>query len=321
MVDFVRLRQRHAAGRANTTALRALCQRRVLIIVENLPRPVRPPRAGRRRRALRDAGYGVSVICPTGKGCEGRYEVLDGIDIYRHPLPAEAAGALGYALEYAYRAVLAIAARLRVLRRARLRRHPCLQSAGPALPRRRLLQAVLRQAVHLRPPRHQPGALRGAKFGRRDSVLQAHAARAAATFAPPTSSIATNESYRRIAIERGGMEPGQGVRRAQRPPQARAAEDRAGRRALKRGPRYLVGYVGVMGKQEGIDYCCARCAHIVHTLGRDDVQFGLVGGGTLAARRCTRWRASSASRGTSPSPVGCRTSRTDSPAQHRRRSA
>ena len=49
---------------------------------------------------------------------------------------------------------------------------------------------------------------------------------------------------------------------------------------LKRGRRYLVGYVGVMGRQEGIDYLLQAARHIVHDLGRTDVHFGLVGGGT-----------------------------------------
>src|SRR6185295_16418554 len=50
--------------------------------------------------------------------------------------------------------------------------------------------------------------------------------------------------------------------------------------ALKRGRRYLVGYVGVMGKQEGIDLLLQAVQLIVKHLGRDDIHFGLVGGGT-----------------------------------------
>jgi glycosyltransferase involved in cell wall biosynthesis len=50
--------------------------------------------------------------------------------------------------------------------------------------------------------------------------------------------------------------------------------------ALKCGRRYLVGYVGVMGRQEGIDYLLRAARHIVHDLKRTDVHFGLVGGGT-----------------------------------------
>ena len=51
-------------------------------------------------------------------------------------------------------------------------------------------------------------------------------------------------------------------------------------RALKRGPQFLVGYVGVMGRQEGIDLLLHAVSHIVHDLGRSDIHFGLVGGGT-----------------------------------------
>jgi glycosyltransferase involved in cell wall biosynthesis len=50
--------------------------------------------------------------------------------------------------------------------------------------------------------------------------------------------------------------------------------------ALKQGRKFLVGYVGVMGRQEGIDYLLRAVAHLVHDLRRTDVQFGLVGGGT-----------------------------------------
>src|SRR3546814_717693 len=91
-------------------------------------------------------------------------------------------------------------------------------------------------------------------------------------------SIATNQSYRRIAIERGGMDPddvfvvrsGPSLDRMQiLPPDER----------LKNGRAYLVGYVGVMGRQEGIHYLLEAARHMVHDLGRTDVQFGLVGGG------------------------------------------
>jgi glycosyltransferase involved in cell wall biosynthesis len=99
------------------------------------------------------------------------------------------------------------------------------------------------------------------------------------TFRIADISIATNESYRRIAIERGGMPPervfvvrsGPSLTRLKiLPPDER----------LKHGRRYLVGYVGTMGKQEGIDHLLRAARHIVFDLGRSDVHFGLVGSGT-----------------------------------------
>ena len=75
-------------------------QRRVLILVENLPSPF-DRRVWQEATTLRDAGYTVSIICPTGRGYEKKHEAIDGIEIWRYALPVEGEGALGYALEYA----------------------------------------------------------------------------------------------------------------------------------------------------------------------------------------------------------------------------
>ncbi len=71
----------------------------ILIIVENLPVPF-DKRVWNEANALTRAGYKVSIIGPVGKGSEKRREVIDGIGIYRHPLPAEGNGVLGYFVEY-----------------------------------------------------------------------------------------------------------------------------------------------------------------------------------------------------------------------------
>ena len=74
--------------------------RRVLIIVENLPVPF-DRRVWMEATTLRQSGYEVSVICPTGKGHETLDEVIDGIHIYRHRLPPEQQSSLSYLREYA----------------------------------------------------------------------------------------------------------------------------------------------------------------------------------------------------------------------------
>src|SRR5438093_8895140 len=79
--------------------LRERPPRRVLILVENLPSPF-DRRVWQEACALRDAGYVVSIICPTGKGCEKKFEAVDGIAIWRYDLPVDGKGALGYAIEY-----------------------------------------------------------------------------------------------------------------------------------------------------------------------------------------------------------------------------
>src|SRR5438094_10580121 len=83
-----------------TTAKRDMSPpRRVLILVENLPSPF-DRRVWQEACALRDAGYVVLIICPTGRGCERKFESVDAIHSYRYRLLIEAAGAPGYGVAY-----------------------------------------------------------------------------------------------------------------------------------------------------------------------------------------------------------------------------
>jgi glycosyltransferase involved in cell wall biosynthesis len=249
---------------------------RVLILVENLPSPF-DRRVWQEASALRDAGYGVSIICPTGRGYESRHEVLDDIHIWRYALPTEAEGALGYAIEYGAALLFTFWLSLKVLfTRGFDAVHACnppdlLFLIGAFY---KLLGKKFVFDHHDASPE-----LYQAKFGRRDLMWKLMVWLEKATFRCADVSIATNESYRRIAIERGGMPPervfvvrsGPSLERMKQVPPVEA---------LKQGKRYLVGYVGVMGRQEGIDYLLRAARHIVHKLKRKDIHFGLVGGGT-----------------------------------------
>ena len=70
--------------------------RKVLIIVENLPAPF-DTRVWQEATTLAANGYTVSVICPKGKGYTEEKEFLQGVHIHRHDLPAEGNGAIEYA--------------------------------------------------------------------------------------------------------------------------------------------------------------------------------------------------------------------------------
>jgi glycosyltransferase involved in cell wall biosynthesis len=118
-----------------------------------------------------------------------------------------------------------------------------------------------------------------AKFGRRDFFWKLMVWLERATFRCADVSIATNESYKRIAITRGGMAP-ERVFVVRSGPSFERLKIVPPVESLKRNRRFLVGYVGVMGRQEGIDLLLKAAAHIVHDLKRSDVHFGLVGGGT-----------------------------------------
>ena len=250
--------------------------RRVLIIVENLPLPF-DRRVWQESRTLAAAGYLVSIICPKAPGYEKSFEEIDGIHIHRHWLPAEADGALGYAYEYGVALLMEFWLSLKI---AFGRGFDVLQACNP--PDTIFLiggfyklfgKKFVFDHHDINPELYE------AKFGKKGWGRKLLVFLERLSFRTADMVISTNESYRRIAVDRGGKDPrdvfvvrsGPDLTRIKRvPPNP----------ALKKGRRYLVGYVGVMGKQEGIDLLLQAVQLIVKHLGRTDIQFGLVGGGT-----------------------------------------
>lgn len=257
-------------------AVKAAKPRRVLIIVENLPSPF-DRRVWQEATTLHGAGYEVSIICPTGKGYESKYEVIDGIHIYRHGLPLEAEGALGYLLEYSTALFWEFTLAWKVLlTRGFDAIHACNPPDNIFLVGgffKLLGKKFLFDHHDINPELYE------AKFGRRDFFYKIMLLWERWTFKTASVSIATNESYKKIAIERGGMAPDK-VFVVRSGPKLDRLKIVPPVEALKKGRKFLVGYVGVMGKQEGIDYLLRAAKHIIFDMGRSDVHFGLVGGGT-----------------------------------------
>lgn len=262
------------SGFAALRAAAPLKGRRILIIVENLPVPF-DRRVWLEARTLVAAGAGVSVICPTGKGHDARHEVIEGINVYRHPLPLDAKGAAGYLLEYgaAFWHESRLAWKI-------LFRHgfDVIHGCNPpdliflvALQFRLLGKRFVFDHHDINPELYE------AKFGRRGVFWRLMVLLERLTFAAARVSIATNESYRRIAIERGRMDP-EAVFVVRSGPDLDRLRPVAPVRHWHNGRRHLVGYVGVMGDQEGIDLLL-EAARLLKERGRDDIQFVLVGGG------------------------------------------
>ena len=251
--------------------------KRILVIVENLPSPF-DRRVWQESTTLRDAGYEVSIICPTGKGYEKKFEIVEGIHIYRHNLPLEAEGAIGYALEYSAAIFWEFTLAFKVLF---TRGFDAIHACNPpdlifivgGFFKLFFGKKFLFDHHDINPELYE------AKFGRRDLFYKLMVLFEKLTFKTADVSIATNESYKKIALERGGMDPSN-VFVVRSGPKLDRLKIIPPVTQLKCGRQYLVGYVGVMGKQEGIDYLLQAAAHIVHKLGRKDVHFGLVGGGT-----------------------------------------
>jgi glycosyltransferase involved in cell wall biosynthesis len=254
-------------------------QRRVLILVENLPSPF-DRRVWQEASTLRDAGYAVSIICPTGRGYEKRYEVIDGIHIWRYALPLEGSGAIGYAVEYAWALCSTFLLSLRVCAR---RGFDVVHACNP--PDLFFLIGAFYKLFGKKFVFDHHDAnpeLYEAKFGRRDLLWKLMRWLERMSFRLADVSIATNESYRRIAIQRGDM-PSERVFVVRSGPSLERLRQLPPVEELKRGKRYLVGYVGVMGKQEGIELLLRAAKILVFEYRRRDVHFGLVGGGTSLA--------------------------------------
>jgi glycosyltransferase involved in cell wall biosynthesis len=251
-------------------------QRRVLMLVENLPSPF-DRRVWQEATTLRDAGYGVSIICPTGRGCEKKFEAIEGIDIWRYDLPTEGEGAIGYAVEYAFALAWTFILSLRIFFS---KGFDAVHACNP--PDLFFLiggfyKLFGRKFVF---DHHDASPeLYEAKFGRRGLFWKLLGLLERLTFRCADVSLATNRSYERIAIERGGMAP-ERVFVVRSGPSLERMRVTSTDEKLKSGRKYLVGYVGVMGRQEGIDLLLRAVYHLVYQRRRQDIHFGLVGGGT-----------------------------------------
>jgi len=256
---------------------RAKVGRRVLIIVENLPLPF-DRRVWQEARALAAAGFTVSIICPKAPAFEKSFERIDGIDIHRHWLPTEADGLLGYALEYSVALFMEFMLSWKVFFG---RGFDIIHACNPP----DLIFTVggfwklffgkkfVFDHHDINPELYE------AKFGKRGFGHKMVLALERMTFHTADMVISTNESYKAIAVERGSKRPGD-VFVVRSGPDLTRIKPVPPNPALKHGRRYLVGYIGVMGKQEGIDLLLEGIRKIVYEYKRTDIHFGLVGGGT-----------------------------------------
>lgn len=249
---------------------------RVLIIVQNLPVPF-DRRVWLECRTLRDGGYDVTVVCPKGQGT-GTFQVVDGVTIHGYRPYAPGGSALGYVLEYAYSF---LATSWLAFRARRAGRFDVVQACNPPdifWPLARLLR--MRDGSRFVFDHHDLcPELFESRFTEGPGIaLKGLLRLERATFRTADRVISTNESYRRIAIERGGKD-GRHVTVVRTGPDPEAMQAGEPVPAERRGRPHLVAYLGVMGPQDGVDVVLAAADRIVHDLGRTDISFTLMGAG------------------------------------------
>ncbi len=248
---------------------------RILMILENEGYP-EDSRVLLEAIALREAGHQVTVICPTSKTFRRKFEVIDNVRVYRYPAPLEFDGVLGYAWEFGYSFLMAWFISFYILVRFGF------------------------DAIHIHMPPDLNGflgvfyRLLGKKFvmDHHDLSPELFSAQGKTSgmlkkllyFFEKTSCrwahrlIATNESQRDVQINRCGAladhcfivrnGPAQFFMESHSPFEY---ENSTGRK--------IIGYVGIMGTQDGVDVLIHAFDCLKNKLGRDDFLGVLIGNG------------------------------------------
>jgi glycosyltransferase involved in cell wall biosynthesis len=249
-------------------------KRKILIIVENLSVPF-DDRVWKEATTLRQNGYEVSVLCPRGQGHRSGYECLEGVHIYRHPAPREGDSAFSYLVEFGSALLWEFLYSWRIFFRVGFH---VIQGCNP--PDTIFLVALpfkLFGVKYIFDHHDANPELYLSKFEREDFFYKAQAWLEKLTYRSSDVVMATNNSYRELAISRGRRDPADTfvVRNGPDLAKFRPVPPRL---ALKHGKPYLVGYVGTMSTQEGLEILLEAAA-LLKKSGRCDIHFTCVGGG------------------------------------------
>lgn len=250
----------------------------VLIIVQNLPVPL-DRRVWLECQALVARGYRVSVICPKGPGDPARQH-LDGVDIYKYRPAPDTAGLLSFVWEFAYSWVRTAWLSFEVWRAARF---DIIQACNPPDTYWLLARLWRTRGVKFVFDQHDlnPELFRS-RFGEPDGGLPALEYQGLLwlerqTFRTADHVISTNESYKRVAIERGNRDPDEVT-------VVRSGPDTQQMRPIyPENPRtpdgFVLAYLGIMGPQDGVDQVLLVMDELVHARGRVEVSATLMGFG------------------------------------------
>jgi glycosyltransferase involved in cell wall biosynthesis len=249
-------------------------KKKVLIIVENIPVPF-DTRVWKEATSLQTNGYEVTVLCPRRKDCPQGYELLEGVHIFRHPTPHEGNSPVGYLYEYGSALFWEFAYTVWIYLR---RGFHVIQGCNP--PDDIFLAALpfkLFGVKYIFDHHDACPELYLAKYEKPGTFYKIQVWLEKMTYRFSDVVMATNASYKELALTRGGLAP-EDVFVVRNGPDLATFKAVTPIPALKHGKPYLVGYVGDMGQQEGLDILLDVALHLKN-LGRRDIHFTCVGGG------------------------------------------
>jgi glycosyltransferase involved in cell wall biosynthesis len=251
----------------------------IVIVVENLPVPF-DRRVWQEARALKAAGWTVSVICPVSKRHPEPFEELEGIAIYRHGLPLEARGKFAFVAEYG--AALFHQFRL-LLRVARERGFDVIQGCNP--PDLIFLPALwfkLAGKRYVFDHHDVCPELLSVKFGRKGLLYRLLLLLERLSFRAADLIITANDTFRDMAIARGGQPPDKVVTVYSVPDKARMRRVPVPS-GIRSDDETILGYVGIIGDQDGVDHLVRAMHHLTRAPGGENVRAIVVGDGPALA--------------------------------------
>jgi glycosyltransferase involved in cell wall biosynthesis len=248
------------------------------MLLGNNPYPV-DPRVRLEAMTLAEAGYDVAVFCPRWPG-QKRRERINGVDVYRYRSPIRAGGALGYVVEYGVATIAAFAFTLRSLTNGGF---DVLHAHNPP-DTFSLVGSVFKpfgkRFVYdhhdLAPEMYDARFGTGAKKLVHKTLLLLEKL----SYRVADHVIATNQSYREMAITRGGVPP-EDITIVRNGPDLSSPSSAEPDPALRARARTILVYVGVMGKQDGIDHLLRALHHLVYDLGESSTFCVLIGEGDM----------------------------------------
>jgi glycosyltransferase involved in cell wall biosynthesis len=249
--------------------------RSCVIVVENLPVPF-DRRVWQEAQALRSMGWKVSVICPATAVFPTKYEVIDDIAVYRHRLPPEGQGAAAYFREYS----AALFHEFRLLVRVhRERGFSIIQACNPpdiiflaAAPFKLLGKRFIYDQHDVAPELFE------VKYGKKGFLHRALRVFERLSYAMADFVITANATFKEIAISRGGKSASK-VEVVYGVPDRKRIYRVEPEPGLRAGKKFILGYVGIIAEQDGVDHFVRAVDFLTHTKDFRDFRAVVVGAG------------------------------------------
>jgi glycosyltransferase involved in cell wall biosynthesis len=201
-------------------------------------------------QSLKAAGFNISVICPR-ENEQKKFEVVDGINVYRYPSTRSGSGLVGFVWEFSYSTLMIFLYSIFIFFREGF---DIIHSNNPpdtivfiGIFYKVLGKKVVYDEHDLSPELYE------SRFGKRGGMvykilcfLEKLSARSADLV------ITVNESYQKIQIARTGIDPRKSVVIRNGPSPSRVYRVEPDE-AIKNLNKTILYYVGVIGPQDGLD--------------------------------------------------------------------